>query len=225
MKLVFIFVCLLFFHFCNGKNSNQRKIDTIRKDFCNCLTQIDKAPDSARIDFCIQKYFIDTLQKIKTERRANEFMQTQDLRLQQECKAYYDYVKSTDTSEQHFASVDSFPESTVPAAVCRNAIKESGLYYLENGGSKTTVTVTDSSWVEYLRNGKYYSKLSLKWTGDCEFVITFIESNDPVKSRLSKKDESYTYRIIEVTETYCLLAVTYNGINSTFKIYRTVKAG
>lgn len=173
----------------------------------------------------MQKYFLDTLQKITSERRAMEFMQTQDLRLQQECKAYYEYVKSIDTSEQHFASIDSFPELTVPASVCRNVMKEPGLYYLENGGSKTTITVTDSSWVEYLRNGKYYSRLSLKWTGECEFVITFIESNDPVKSRLSKKGESYTYRIIEVTETYCLLAVTYNGINSTFKIYRAVNQG
>ncbi|MEP0264295.1 hypothetical protein [Dokdonia sp.] len=63
----------------------------------------------------------------------------------------------------------------------------------------TYLTITDTMYLERMRGGKTYSRLQIEWTSDCDFKLTFKDSNDPLKKALSEPGDIYTYEIIKKT--------------------------
>lgn len=78
---------------------------------------------------------------------------------------------------------------------CSRLFKTKNLYYLE-GPSRVNVYLTDSIWKSVYSDGTY-SLLSLSKTKNCEFIITYAESNNFRTSNVLKKGHQFRYKIIE----------------------------
>jgi hypothetical protein len=194
-------------------------LDSCRTAFCECLTALKDFPDTIAVKNCFLRTFADTIEKIHSEKEFNQLTYEMLIRCQQECKTFYDLTRRYANDTTMFTSLNSFPDAMNNRHGCREIMKDRGLYYLENDSSKTQINIKRNAWIDSMENGKYYSKLKMEWTDDCEFVITFIESNHPVKKYLSKPGDRYTYRIVDKTNKYYTLAVTYNSIISEFRVY------
>ncbi|NOZ35374.1 MAG: hypothetical protein GXO80_08760 [Chlorobi bacterium] len=61
--------------------------------------------------------------------------------------------------------------------------------YLDNPDTTSYVIREGNSHIEYYENDKYFGKFEIEWLTDCAYELTFIESNDPNVTFLSKGDK------------------------------------
>jgi hypothetical protein len=89
-------------------------------------------------------------------------------------------------------------------------LKNGDFYYLTRrpdiGIVDTTfVTISKNMFLERMKNGRTYSLLDIKWKDNCEFDLTFKESNDPMKKEVSSPGDVYQYEILtNGTESFYL---------------------
>jgi hypothetical protein len=69
----------------------------------------------------------------------------------------------------------------------------------------TFVTIKDNMFLERMNNGRTYAMLDIKWKNDCEFELIFKDSNDPIKSEMSKPGEKYRYQAVSSTSNSHIL--------------------
>ncbi len=97
---------------------------------------------------------------------------------------------------------------------CEN-LKTGEYYYLTPNSNNqyvdtTFVSISEDGYLERMKGGRTYSRLSLEWRKDCKFRVTFIESNDPLKKGLSKPGDKYDYEIIKETPTSIVVRSFWN---------------
>jgi len=86
-------------------------------------------------------------------------------------------------------------------------------------GGYIEISLTSNTWTEKMSDA-YYSICNMEITPNKGFVLTFVESNDPIKSKMSKPNEKYYYKIIKKTAEDTYLCVTLlNNIVYEFKVY------
>jgi hypothetical protein len=102
---------------------------------------------------------------------------------------------------------------------CRAFLSHDQYSYRESDGiSSVAVSVKKGIWTETFADGTY-SKLKLKWIGDCEFDLEFVESNNAIRKNISKAGDKYHYRILERNDGHYALLYELDGVYSTFKVY------
>ncbi|MEX0968779.1 MAG: tetratricopeptide repeat protein [Bacteroidia bacterium] len=77
--------------------------------------------------------------------------------------------------------------------------------YIERKGNKQT---------EYYENNKYQTEFNIKWISDCEYELTFINTNDPALNFLTKGDK-LTIIISNVNDKQYEYQSNLNGMIST----------
>lgn len=113
-----------------------------------------------------------------------------------------DYISDVFADEAGKESTFIEPEEGLN---CLN-IQQGEYYYINevkelNIKDTTYVTLTNTMYLERIRGGKTYSMLDINWTSDCNFELTFKDSNDPLKKALSNPGDIYTYEVIKNTPT------------------------
>ena len=74
--------------------------------------------------------------------------------------------------------------------------------------------------MERMKNGRTYSFLDIEWIDDCQFDLTFKESNDPFKSALSETGDKYEYEMISSTPNFYIIKMKWKKQEYKFELYR-----
>jgi hypothetical protein len=93
-------------------------------------------------------------------------------------------------------------------------------YFLEGPTDTVLLSLRDNLWSETHKGG-IFSKLKLKWLGDSEFEIEFIESNHLVKKSLSNPGDKFRYTVLQKdADGYIICAEMFKDLRyQTFKIF------
>jgi hypothetical protein len=215
-RLIVILVVTVFVFGC--KNEPKTPMGKLNRAYCECLDDTKGLPDSVRVDSCDIRVLADTLSMIKTDSAAEVLLNDLHIYLQKNCKNYVSLLDRLDKDE-NWKRIDKKEKTRLTDIQCQEFIKYRELYYIEPTLDTTYVTIENGFWTERLKRGQYVSKSSFRWTTGCDFELVFIESNDPVKGKLSKKGDKYTYRILDKKDTYFLLLGTVKKVSLQFKVF------
>lgn len=197
MKNTFFVLFLVVFQISFGQDVYEK----MSKSICKCMEkeQIKSMPE---MQPCFEQIVIKNLSEIlayhniksMSEIKGSEVGSRLTAKLAANCDYALNLVKD---------SIQSKLKKHEPDTVLNcDGISLGEYYYLTYNSSgeltdTTYVTFTESEYIERMKNGKTYSRLGVKWKNKCNFVLTFIESNDPLKSELSKVGTKYEYEVIK----------------------------
>ncbi|NNC86616.1 MAG: hypothetical protein HKN75_11095 [Bacteroidia bacterium] len=209
MKILSLF---LFLSIALGSTSYAQDVyDKIAKQTCKCFEK-EKIPKTEDAGFCMIKYIAKNIKGLKAfhglEKEDKLDLQEVSIRLSgkytKQC-AYYNNL----LIEESKSKIKVYEEDL--DVVCPNDLSGNYYYLTPTAGDgdpvKTYVTIEDGVYTELLNEGKTYSKLDLKIIDDCTYQLIFDESDDPGKDSMSKKGDTYTYRIIQNSE-YSFVVIT-----------------
>lgn len=175
--------------------------DKMSKTICKCMEK-EQIQSMAEMQPCFEQVVIKNLADIlafhnvksMSEINGSEVGGKLTAKLAANCDYALNIVKD---------SIQSKLKKYEPDTVLNcNGISLGEYYYLTHNSSgelidTTYVTFTKSEYIERMKNGKTYARLSIKWKNKCNFVLTFNESNDPLKGELSKVGSKYEYEVIK----------------------------
>ena len=187
----------------------QEIIDKLSKKLCKCIEKQEvKNPDEMRP--CFEDLLINNFNEIKEHYNANTMA---DL----DIETIGNKIGAKMIKECPYV-LDNFPTGIVgnekkvtkqPNLNCHD-LKNGDFYYLTRrpdiGIVDTTfVTISKNMFLERMKNGRTYSLLDIKWKDNCEFDLTFKQSNDPMKKEVSSPGDVYQYEILtNGTESFYL---------------------
>lgn len=196
----------------------QSQKDSVVNEVCNTLKATADLEDSLRI----VNAFATHVHKFAS--RFSEFTRPQllegiFLRAQRLCPELRVLLANVSPPAGDWKRVAERPIGKATGKDCRAFLSHEQYSYRESDGVSTVaVSIRKGTWTETFADGSY-SKLRLRWTGDCEFDLEFIESNNSIRQNMSKVGDKYHYRILEKNEGFYGLLYELDGVYSTFKVF------
>lgn len=188
---------------------SQDMSEKLAKKICKCLEK-EKIKSIEEMNPCFEKVIVDNLKGLYKAYKVKSIDEIDfdklgveiGVKLMKEC----DYALEKLTPEENKFEKDFIPEKKLD---CSN-LKNGDFYYLNlNTITKTKdttfVTIKDNMFLERMNRGRTYSTLDIKWKNDCEFELIFKNSNDPIKSKMSKPGEKYKYQVVSSTSNSHIL--------------------
>ena len=174
------------------------EIDALTTQMCKTLQENKSAPDTTNVNFVFQKHLPDFLEKhnINTEEKYNSTFDKIYIRFQKNCPLFVSMLVKIENRKDESEILETVPVHKISKKDCKKLTGLKKFYYLEPDGTKVHVTVDKGKWTEKFEDGTY-SLLNFEWTGDCEFVLEFIESDNHTRKNLSSKGNKYYYGIYD----------------------------
>ncbi len=193
--------------------------DSMSVEICKTFTNEVNLEDSVRVQYAFFKHAEAFISRFEAK-EADEMMTRVYFQMQKTCPEFYRVLEALTPSTTSWKMVDKEPASRASEKDCREFFTYKELSYLEATGDTTRLVVNGNSWTDMFTDGTY-SKLSLEKKNNCDFTITFIESNNMTRSSLSKKGDRFRYKILSKENGYynMFLEVIGAGIMGTFRIY------
>lgn len=180
---------------CNGNKTVD--IQATSEEICECLGGTEGL-DSLKFAKCYQTIFYEKTEGISDENELNRINTQIVKNLGKTCKAAVLSENAfSDNSDIRLVEEDRIPVLSVED--CRKFTEQAGLYYIETFGDSTRVEIKDGEYLENFKDGSF-SKLGIRWTEGCQFELTFIRSNNPIKKDFSTPGEIYKYKVIDKKE-------------------------
>ena len=199
--LIFLFAGLVFFLSVRA----QKPVDTDSLVREICLTaEYDAASTDSET---ISKAFSTHLRYYKERMSEKNFLKLSDrcfYMAQTICPAIKNRINKIMEKESlalGWRTVDKEPRGEADLKECASFFKTGRLWYFNGEKDTAFVDITDSSWTDHFSDGTW-SRLSLKQYNPCEFIITFRESNNVIRSAMSKPGDQYRYSIIKKVGNY-----------------------
>lgn len=213
-----LIILLLSLYFNSAVNS-QAIVDSLVNEICQTITKDTTSNDSIRLF----SGFISHMTSYAEDNPSNnteDFWSTVFLRLQVKCNEFIKLSIRLNKYNEHWQIVFEKPVASISESDCAKFYKIKRYKYLEPTGDTTILMVNKSYWMDLLNDGTY-SKLKLTKKTICDFELTFIESNNLIKNKLSQPGDKYFYTLIERTDKYYLLCVETRVANifTLFKVY------
>jgi hypothetical protein len=204
--------------------SAQDIIDKLSKKLCKCIEK-QEVKNANEMGPCFEDLIINNLKEIKEHYKA-ETMDDIDM------ERVGNKIGAKMVKECPYV-LDNFPAGVVgneekvskqPDLKCDD-LKKGDFYYLterpEVGIVDTTfVTISNNMFLERMKNGRTYSLLEIKWKDNCEFDLTFKESNDPMKKEFSKSGDVYEYEILTNGNESLFLKTTWMERSYQFELIK-----
>jgi hypothetical protein len=218
MKLKFLNLVAIFilsFNLC-GAQIHER-VDSVVNEICKSLNEYDDLIDSQTVSNVFHQHLFKYVSKMSQD-AAERTIEKVDIRLQITCQKYVDYVSSFHNDYWH--RVKECPRTTLSDLEIKRFFQITHFKYVEGNGDTTDLKLTQKEWIDYMKDGTY-SKLSLVRTSPTDFVISFIESNNAVKTNMSRLGDKYYYSIISKGRNFYTLCASVRGLNggSLFKLF------
>jgi hypothetical protein len=197
----------------------QQTIDSLIHQMCNTVNVSGNLPDTSRIFLTYREHLYPFLSQFQNDQQ--EEIETRiHLRMQMICGTYTDILMRLYPPNPEWEQIIEHPTQLPDKRVCQDLTKQNGYSYIEPTGDTVRLVLTNDYWIDNFRDGTY-SKLRMHWLSDCEFEIEFIESNNFIRSSLSKVGDRYKYYVIEKGRDYYYLAVDQPGTNKLirFKVF------
>jgi hypothetical protein len=216
MKFIFTFVLSFLCLNCIGQS--QTTIDSLVDKICVSINESKSDDDSTKVISAFEKHlylFFENVPEPERETLLNRIV----LRLQAKCKSYSD-ISLKIPKNQNWIAVSEVPVSKLSSASCEEFFKIHKFKYVELSGDTTQLKIETGFWIDDLADGTY-SKLKFTKTAQCEFEISFLESNNKLKGPYSKVGDRYLYRVLEKGVNSYLLCVTNATSNASYlhKLY------
>jgi hypothetical protein len=217
MKYIILLALMLSF---SVRAQTDSQIDALTTEMCKTLAEA-KGADSVRVFYTLQQHLPEFLDKyeIVTEEAYNAVYEKIFFRFQKNCRVFIDMLAKSYEPQGDWQRHDVKPKGKLAKKACREISSVKNFYYLDNDGSHVTVTIDKGQWTEVFADGSY-SKLNFKWTGDCEFEIEFIESDNYGRKNYSSKGDTYKYGIFDSNENgYRIWTEDADGMILSFTLY------
>lgn len=181
-------------------------VDELTRNICKTMESQNEVPDSSDLEFALAENFPAFMEKFKLNELSEELQNKIFYRLQKNCSAFIKIMFEKDAFlKGDWEMLTEKPKVLVSGEKCSDVFaKHHQFYYLEGDGSKTKVSINNGYWTDYFTDGTY-SKLYFKDSGNCGFVITFIESNNMGRKNFSRKGDRYFYQITNINSNYLTL--------------------
>ncbi len=225
MKETYRIVILTIFLFGTSCNlAAQDIIDKLSRKLCKCIEK-QEVKNSSEMGPCFEDLLIRNLKDIKEHYNAETM---DDINMEEiGNKIGAKMIKECPYVMENFPSGVVGNEEKVtkqPNLKCDD-LKKGDFYYLtqrpEGGIVDTTfVTISNNMYLERMKNGRTYSLLDIKWKDNCEFDLTFKESNDPMKKELSKSGDVYEYEIFANGNKSLFLKTTWVNRSYQFELVK-----
>lgn len=202
---------------CRGQSQESK--DSLVTEICKSIMSGQDQPDSVKIFAALEKHFYPFLRKYP-EGQQNDIGTNVFFRLQRNCKAFKAILDKGDPPRGDWETIAGKPVTKLNKIDCRHFLEHKKYAYLEPNGDTVKLELANGFWIDHFKDNTY-SKLNLKWIGDCEFEIQFIESNNEVRKNFSKPGDKYRYQIIEKHADYYRMSVEIPDSDQhlLFKIY------
>ena len=199
-------------------------IDKLSRKLCKCIEKQElKNPNE--IGPCFEDLLINNFQEIKEYYQAEmiEEIDMEELggkvavKMIKECPYVLDNFPSGIVGNEKKMDRQSDLEC--------DDLKKGDFYYLtkrpDSGIMDTTfVTISNDMFLERMKYGRTYSLLNITWKDNCEFELTFKESNDPVKKELSEPGDIYKYEILTNDNKSLFLKTTWMERSYQFELVK-----
>jgi hypothetical protein len=210
-----ILVCMWL---CSQAQSEHQK-DSLIQEMCKTLVAHEHLSDSDRVMLTYEKHLFPFMLKYP-EDKHEEIGTHIYFRLQRSCQVFQDILYRVEGYNGDLFLYER-PVSNLNRKSCRNFTKNRTYQYIESTGDTVLLKLTDKYWVDHFKDGTF-SRLSLKWIADCEFEITFIESNNLIRKNFSIPGDRYRYIVLAEQPGFYEISAQIVGREGyyVYKIYR-----
>jgi hypothetical protein len=180
--------------------------DSLTEKMCSTLKTGIFDSDSAAITNMFVTHldsYAQTLERSKFDSLYSKCF----FRLQITCTLFFKMLEKVNPNKGDWKHVDKIPVSKITQQECNDFFAIKNFTYLEHYGDTTHAALSPNIWIDYFKDDTF-SKLTFKKSGDCEFELAFLESNNPSRSGMSNKGDKYIYTLIEKSKGYFLVLVT-----------------
>ncbi len=219
----YLTLTVLFIGFSYSLNA-QEIIDKLSKKLCKCIEK-QEVKNANEMGPCFEDLLINNFDDIKEHYNAKTMA---DL----DMESIGGKIGAKMIKECPYV-LDNFPtgivgnDQKVTKQLDLNCedLKNGDFYYLTQrpdiGIMDTTfVTISKNMFLERMKNGRTYSLLDIKWKDNCEFDLTFRESNDPIKKEVSQPGDVYEYEILTNGIESFFLKVNWMEKNYQFELFK-----
>jgi len=195
----------------------QSGIEKIADDYCSCLEENQDLSVKDQLEKC--KDQLDQLAAWKDDESAiRRKYEVLDSILLDKCSCFSNLMVSLQPRTD-WKLLEGEVESKISEEQCLDFKNHNRYYYFEGNGDTTHLKIIDDLWIDSFENGKYHSYLSITWISACEFHIELVETDEPARKALFNPGDIFKYQIIDRTDAYFLMTVTFADINQEFKLY------
>jgi hypothetical protein len=200
----------------------QQQKDSLAQEMCNTISSLTGRSDSMRMVIVFNRHLIPFLNKLPEDQRPEAFRAI-NLRAQRNCEAFaltLDRLNAKAVRKGDWQLFEEKPETKLVKKICREIPGHKNYRYVDVTGDTVHIEIKKGIYQETFIDGTF-SKLSFNWVSDCEFELTFIESNQAVRKNISKPGDTYKYEVLEKHDTYYVLLVTIDNMKryTTFRLY------
>ncbi len=218
MKYSLLFLMAFFYA---GSINAQNLVTQTSEEICDCLKRADPR-EMESIDNCVMEGLSAPAIIGLSNEKYDAFYDKLMIHINKNCKRFHEIYQKEEnefTLASGWKLLEEIPESSISPITAKAFFQHNELFYMTSDGAVIQCKIDDTQWIEYLNEGKYYSKCSMEWIKDGEFEIAFEESNHPVKSQLSKKGEIYRYRLIDFKNGVYTCVLMREEMNFQFFIF------
>ena len=213
----FLFI-VVFSSYSQAQLPTPSKKDSLINELCISLKGNEELADTSRIFIIYEDFFKPFLVKYPNDKR--ELIATSLYYRAQRICPDFKFLLDRLSPPNEYRSIEKMPKQIIKSNECKTFRKITDFYYTEQNGDTVNLKITDDYWVDNFKNGTY-SKLSIDWVSNCQFTITFIESNNELRSNFSYPGDEYNYTLIEKTKNYfeVVIEVVGTGQKELFKLF------
>jgi hypothetical protein len=210
-----IVACALSIGLCEAQINDT--IDSVVQQICKSFGEYEGSLDSEIVTTTFSKHLYKYISKMSEAAGARAIGKV-NIRLQTTCQKYVDYTSGF--SGKNWIRVEDCPGSNLSDLELRNFFQIHAFKYVESDGDTTSLKLTKTEWIDYMKDGTY-SKLSLQQLSPSDFVIKFIESNNIVKTSMSRVGDEYYYSIISKGKNFYTLCASLPKLTggTLFRLY------
>ncbi len=205
-----LLLILLSFFGLTAKAQSTVEVDSLTYQLCHYLETINHIDnDSLKLDQLYEVKLFPYLRRYpesKYEEVGNQIY----YRLQRNCVEFRALLDRMDPSREEVNRSTSHPKSNLSKAELEEFKKQSKFSYFEINGEVTHVQVKKNQWKDIFHNNTE-SNLTYEWINDTDFELTYVNSNNEIRSKYSVKGDKYIYSVIDKQNDYYVLYVNIPG--------------
>jgi len=197
--MVFIFPLLIL-----GQEDKQES--RVVSNMCKTFEKTSRLNFKERKSNMIQKEMIPYLRSLKntfTTAQIDSIGNSMMARLDNKCPKFLEQsilAKATNQSDGMFIYFGEITSSLTKEEFEELKTKEN-FYYFDNNNIRTDLKIKNGFWLETFEDGSF-SKTTIKWLPENQFLLEFVESNNKGKKAYSRKGDQYKYIVISKESGY-----------------------
>lgn len=183
--------------------SGQKEYDSLGKDVCKCLKKHnERKTKDVLMQYCLENGIVDHAARIREAERLNSITGIDQKKLAWRVTAYLS--KECEYFKKNYLPDPSLVQKREPQITngCRDHFKD-WFYYVQPSAADSIMDTTyvhfsDDICTEWTNNRTSKTVLTITWITECQFDLTFSQSNDIIKSSFSNPGDKYRHTVIDI---------------------------